>query len=143
MTLPGWTGLTVSDAKHGIELAGAALTMVDTECGPMVCSVESLDALPAGCQTDELLLLPGFDEYLLGYKDRSVMLAAEHANLIVPGGNGVFKPTIVAKGRVIGTWKRDIKAHRSSPPLPFGPFTNMQRHSIRERRPLVRRISPT
>jgi hypothetical protein len=26
------------------------------------------------------------------------------------GGNGVFKPTIVANGRVIGTWKRTVKA---------------------------------
>ncbi len=34
------------------------------------------------------------------------MLAPEHANKIVPGGNGVFKKTIVAGGEVIGTWAR-------------------------------------
>ena len=28
----------------------------------------------------------------------------------MPGGNGVFKPTIVAGGRVVGTWKRSAKA---------------------------------
>jgi len=51
-------------------------------------------------------LLPGFDEFVLGYQDRSLVLAPEHANKIVPGGNGVFKKTIVAGGEVIGTWSR-------------------------------------
>ena len=51
-----------------------------------------------------VLALPGFDEFLLGYADRSVVLAPEHADKIVPGGNGMFKKTIVAGGTVIGTW---------------------------------------
>jgi hypothetical protein len=53
-------------------------------------------------------LLPGFDEYLLGYRDRSVVLAPEHSDAIVPGGNGRFKATIVADGEVIGTWGRRV-----------------------------------
>lgn len=53
-----------------------------------------------------MLLLPGFDEYLLGYTDRSAALAPEHANLTVPGGNGIFKATVVAGGRVAGTWRK-------------------------------------
>ncbi len=53
-----------------------------------------------------VLALPGFDEFLLGYADRSVVLAPEHAEKIVPGGNGMFKKTIVAGGTVIGTWAR-------------------------------------
>ena len=51
-----------------------------------------------------VLALPGFDEFLLGYTDRSLVLPPEHADKIVPGGNGVFKKTIVAGGQVIGTW---------------------------------------
>jgi hypothetical protein len=49
-------------------------------------------------------LLPGFDEFVLGYTDRSLVLAPEHSDLIVPGGNGVFKKTVVASGKVVGTW---------------------------------------
>ncbi len=51
-----------------------------------------------------LHLLPGFDEFVLGYTDRRHVLEPEHADLIVPGGNGVFKRTVVAAGKVIGTW---------------------------------------
>ena len=56
------------------------------------------------------LLLPGFDEYLLGYRDRSAVLAPEHADRIVPGGNGLFRPTIVVDGQVVGTWRRTARA---------------------------------
>ena len=59
------------------------------------------DGVPAGRL---VLALPGFDEFLLGYTERSLVLTPEHANKIVPGGNGVFRKTIVAGGQVVGTW---------------------------------------
>lgn len=124
----GWTGLAVGDAKQGIELAGAQLVEVETIGGPMIFSAGSLDRQPAGStSTNGLLLLPGFDEYLLGYKDRSAMISAEHMNHVVPGGNGVFRPTIVEKGRVLGTWKREVKKrHVNIQAMPFEPMTSKQ-----------------
>ena len=53
----------------------------------------------------DVCLLPGFDEYVLGYADREIALDAIAAPRIVPGGNGVFRPTIVVNGRVVGTWR--------------------------------------
>ncbi|KUM36221.1 winged helix DNA-binding domain-containing protein [Arthrobacter sp. EpRS71] len=55
-----------------------------------------------------LLALPGFDEYLLGYQDRSLVLAPEFAELVVPGRNGVFKRIMVSGGEVVGTWARTV-----------------------------------
>jgi hypothetical protein len=49
--------------------------------------------------------LPGFDEYLLGYQDRTLTLAPEHANRIVPGNNGIFLRTMVVDGEVVGIWR--------------------------------------
>ncbi|XAS66498.1 winged helix DNA-binding domain-containing protein [Micrococcaceae bacterium Sec5.7] len=64
--------------------------------------------------------LPGFDEFLLGYADRSLVLAPEHAPKIVPGNNGVFKKTIVAGGDVIGTWARQGASRTAAVvPVPF------------------------
>lgn len=54
--------------------------------------------------------LPGFDEYLLGYQDRAAVLEPKHADRICPGGNGVFAPTLVLDGKVVGTWKRATRA---------------------------------
>ncbi len=60
----------------------------------------------AAHDTSRIHLLPGFDEYVLGYKDRGDVLAAEHASKIVPGNNGIFMPALVVDGQVVGTWTR-------------------------------------
>ncbi|WP_293696819.1 winged helix DNA-binding domain-containing protein [uncultured Agrococcus sp.] len=52
------------------------------------------------------MLLPGFDELVLGYQDRGYIAPEQHLERLVPGGNGVFRPTAVASGQVRGTWKR-------------------------------------
>ncbi len=54
------------------------------------------------------LLLPGFDEWLLGYKDRRAQLTPDQERAVVPGGNGVFRGTLVADGAVAGTWRRTV-----------------------------------
>lgn len=65
-------------------------------------SPELPDSLPAsGTQ-----LLPGFDEYLLGYSDRRIALADEHSPRVFPGKNGMFLATVVVDGAVAGTWRR-------------------------------------
>jgi DNA glycosylase AlkZ-like len=109
----GWTGLTATDARLGIAAAGADLATVRVDGREMHLDPALLDApahpAAAGDQ-DDVLVLPGFDEYLLGFKDRSLMVAAAHLPAIVPGGNGVFQATVVRGGRVIGTWKRTLTA---------------------------------
>jgi hypothetical protein len=84
-------------------------------------------------QQPRAFALPGFDEYLLGYKDRSLMLAEEHKNAIIPGGNGVFQSTIVRAGRVIGVWKRTLGAKRIDVTmLPLVPLTATERARVEE-----------
>lgn len=51
-----------------------------------------------------VLALPGFDELVLGYKDRWPTLDATHAQAVTPGKNGIFLRTIVSAGHVVGTW---------------------------------------
>jgi hypothetical protein len=69
-------------------------------------SPETAALLDEGVPAGRLVLaLPGFDEFLLGYTDRSLVLPPEHADRIVPGGNGVFRKTIVAGGQIVGTWE--------------------------------------
>jgi hypothetical protein len=99
-----WTGLTVTDARRGLEAAKAGLVSDTFEACEVWMKEGACPAAP-----DDVYLLPGFDEYLLGYKDRSAVLAPEHAQNVVPGNNGMFLPMIVAAGQVVGTWKRAIK----------------------------------
>lgn len=64
------------------------------------------DAAALGAELDTTYLLPGFDELVLGYPDRLVLVPETHHELLVPGNNGMFQKCIVRKGTVTGTWKR-------------------------------------
>jgi hypothetical protein len=101
-----WSGLTTTDAKSGLTSNEATLTSVAVGDKTYWMAKEST---PSGNSIDQVLLLPGFDEYLLGYKDRSAVLPTEHASKVVPGGNGMFLPIIIVHGQVVGTWKRTIR----------------------------------
>ncbi|MFV0452767.1 MAG: winged helix DNA-binding domain-containing protein [Propioniciclava sp.] len=65
------------------------------------------------------LLLPGFDELVLGYGNRRAILSAQEESQVVPGGNGVFRPTVIRAGRAVGTWKRPARAGASVAVEPF------------------------
>ena len=73
-------------------------------------------------------LLPVYDEYTVAYKDRSAVLNpeyAQHANY----GHGIFNPTIVVDGQVVGTWKRMIENHAVV--IAPSPFAKLKRAETR------------
>jgi hypothetical protein len=104
-----WTKLTLTDARAAIAAASGELTELTLNGVSYWIATSELDAAAASGSTAAVHALPGFDEYLLGYEDRSLALAEEHSGRIVPGKNGIFLPLIVAKGEVIGTWRRAQK----------------------------------
>ncbi|GGS76614.1 hypothetical protein GCM10010156_39270 [Planobispora rosea] len=119
-----WTGLLAADVRTGLALARPHLARLDVD------GVEHLmdpraPALLAACRDRArgVFLLPGFDEFILGYQDRGAVLPAEFAGRIVPGGNGVFQPTVIGDGRVLGTWKHTGRgAKRTIATAPFESF---------------------
>jgi hypothetical protein len=118
--LTRWSGLTVRDIRRGIEVAGPGLTSLEIGGRAYLVGANTLDAAAVDAQDAGVLLLPGFDEYILGYRDRSAMLAPEHSQAIVPGNNGMFKATIVADGEVVGTWGKKLGARGVTvEPAPF------------------------
>ncbi|MFG3690456.1 winged helix DNA-binding domain-containing protein [Micromonospora sp. NPDC047740] len=119
--LARWTGLTVTDARRGFAVAGDALAPVAVDGVEAMVDASLLDAPRE--PVDDVHTLLGFDEYLLGFKDRTLMLDPAHAAAVVPGNNGVFLPTVVRDGRVVGTWKRTVgKASVSVTVQPLAPF---------------------
>lgn len=127
--LAWWAGLTVTDAKAGIAAVQSQFARVEI-AGTVHWMAN--DAPRRGANDESgVFLLPGFDEYLLGYKDRGAVLAAEYARKIVPGNNGVFLPTIVVAGQVAGTWKRKLKKNAIEITLsPFAPLGSAEERVI-------------
>lgn len=116
-----WSNTTLTEARAA--LASVSGELVELEFGgasywlsPGTAAL--LDDGVPGQRT--VLALPGFDEFILGYTDRSLVLPPEHAQKIVPGGNGVFKKAIVSGGEVIGTWGRQGNGRAAAVvPVPF------------------------
>jgi len=107
-TLPDfirWAALTASDARAGLAAVTPQLYQFSVDEQTYWTAPQAALTPPP----QSLYLLPGFDEYILGYTDRSAVLEPQYANRIVPGGNGVFYPTIVSNGQVVGTWQRSFK----------------------------------
>lgn len=122
------TGLTLSDTRRSIELAGQALTAVDTDTARYWTSTAQLSPTSA----EAVYLLPGFDEYMLGYRDRKAALAAEHSERIVPGGNGMFLATVIVNAQVAGTWRKIVRRQAVEIiVIPFGSFTRTQQEAVR------------
>ncbi|MBV8274006.1 MAG: AlkZ family DNA glycosylase [Verrucomicrobia bacterium] len=101
-----WSGLSMTDAKQGLD--GVSAGLVATECGKDIywMSPKTAEVVPASPQCS---LLPAFDEFLLGYADRSASLGAKHVPLTRHPGGGMFKATIAMDGRIIGTWNRTVR----------------------------------
>jgi hypothetical protein len=102
-----WTGLKVADARAGMEAVKSDFAQETVE-GQTYWLPPNVNP-PVQKQSSTVYLLPGFDEFLLAYRDRRAVLDPEHAQKVVPGSNGVFMNTIVSDGRVVGLWKRATK----------------------------------
>jgi hypothetical protein len=120
-----WSGLTVTDARKGIQLVGSML--ISDEIDGQEYWMKADAALANGDDDSRIYLLAGFDEYIIGYKDRSAVVDAEHMQKIVPGSNGIFQPTIVIGGQNVGTWKRRLRKNAVDITLnPFMPLDNLE-----------------
>jgi hypothetical protein len=100
-----WAGTTVRDVRTGLALARGDLETLDVDGEAHFLGPETPELL-AACRAEArgVFLLPGFDEFVLGYGDRRAILDPQHADRIVPGGNGMFRATVVVDGRIAGTW---------------------------------------
>jgi hypothetical protein len=83
---------------------------------------------PDAADADEIRLLPAFDEWLLGWRSRDLVLPAQHAKRVAPGG-GIVRPVAIADGRVFATWRLDRR--RGVVELdPFGRVTRSLRAGV-------------
>jgi Winged helix DNA-binding domain len=121
-----WAGLTTADAKAGL---GAAAAQLERELIGAQEYYFAPELPPAPGRPLDASLLPPFDEFLVGYRDRSASLDAEYNTRVVPGGNGIFNPIVVIDGRVVGTWKRTFK--KDTVVMNFSPFTSWNDEQVR------------
>lgn len=117
--LAWWAGLTLTDARTAVAAAASHLRE-ETFDGATYWQAADTPDVDAGELAEAVHLLPGFDEYLLGYTNRDAVLDPQFAERTHPGGNGVLFPVFVIGGQVQGVWKRALK--KKAVELTFTPF---------------------
>ena len=99
-----WSGLTVTDARTGIELAGRALTHEVIEGEGYWCDAQTG---PTPDATAAAHLLPNFDEYTVGYRDRTAVVDSAHPfDPALFSFGSVLSNILTVGGRVRGSWRR-------------------------------------
>ncbi len=121
-----WSGLTMTDARAGLETVRSKLEQESIDgqiywMGP---------SQPVKTNS-KAYLLPNYDEYMVGYSDRSAIFKVPPTVKLDPRTNGPLNNTIVIDGQIVGTWKRTIKKDVVViEPSPFAPLTDDQKPGL-------------
>ena len=95
-----WSGLNISDCRKGIELLGDTIHIERWKGRDFYLTD---DCRTRGFRKDKFLLIPPYDEYLIGYKSRDIVLPPEHRHR-AHNNSGIFQPIITHDGIVCGNW---------------------------------------
>jgi hypothetical protein len=99
-----WSGLTMGDARRGLEAIGARRD----ERGDLTYWHVGSRAGAAGLE-GSAHLLPNYDEYLVAYKDRD-MVVGDTRTLVAEQRVDPYGYYIVVDGRLAGSWRRESTA---------------------------------
>jgi hypothetical protein len=95
--LAAWSGLPLADCRQAFTGVGDDLVRVQPGDLWRPRTAPRPTRVP-------VRLLPAYDEYLLGWRDRSLILDKAHTSSVWPGG-GVLRPTVMSDGRIVGRWR--------------------------------------
>jgi len=93
--LAAWSGLPLRDARAGLGRIGSELRR-DGELLGLRRARRRRDPVPPR-------LLPAFDPYLLGWRDRAFAVPPALAKAVHPGG-GIVRATAIVDGLAVGCW---------------------------------------
>lgn len=114
-----WAGLNARDLRAGWELVLPELTEVDVAGQALYAPADVLVRLDEPLPQPRVRLLPAFDTYILGHRNRSLIEDGAYAARIK--GGGVLPPMALIDGRIAGTWRMNRKGRKLAPALePFG-----------------------
>lgn len=119
-----WSGLTVADAKAGLEMVASDLTheVIDGQTYWFSASMP-----PAAQPCQAAFLLPTYDEFVIGFSS----FGKSRAGGQDVSGNVVFDSMIVIGGQIVGSWRRTFKKGAVVIELaPFAPLTAAEGEAV-------------
>lgn len=95
----GWSGLPLRDVRAGI--GGIAGELAEVRIGAERAWAPRRGARRA--RRGLVRLIPAWDNYLMGHRDRGFIAGAEVWPRVMPGG-GLIRPAVLVDGVAVGTW---------------------------------------
>jgi len=106
-----WSGLPLGAARAAWQPLASQLLEVETRTAPAWMLASQAAWLQEALPSPVVRLLPRYDVYLLGYRNRDLVIDARYARRIYPGG-GLLHPALLVDGRIAGTWKPNRQGGR-------------------------------
>ncbi len=123
-----WSGLTVSDAKRGVELVKPQLGSEAME-GQTYWFKESKP--PPKEKSPTAYLLPNYDEYFIGFKDRSAIGDIAKQEGIKGDDPALIAHIVILDGQIVGGWRRTLEKNKVVVELNlFAKLTKPERQAI-------------
>jgi hypothetical protein len=97
-----WSGLRLTDAKRAWTAIQDRIVAVETGRG----TIWSLRSREAPAPPGLARLLPAFDEYLLGWRERDIVASPEQWSRVNRGG-GWLHPVVLHDGRLVAMWRME------------------------------------
>ena len=105
-----WSGLTIAECTRGIVMTGTQLQAITLN--------EKKYFVPADFELPSKAsaaahLLPNYDEYFIGFKDRSAIGQRLGHSVLVTGGNALIAHVVAIDGQRVGGWRRGFDKLRT------------------------------
>lgn len=100
-----WSGLNVGDCGRAVEMIGGSLHPERWKGRDFLVHERSRSR---GFRSGSVILLPPYDEYLIIYKSRDIVLAPEFSHK-AHNNSGIFKPVVAVDGEIVGNWSPTSK----------------------------------
>ena len=122
-----WSGLTIADAKRGVETAGSFLTR-ETRDGDAYWHVPVKRA-PRSRRVAHLL--PNFDEYFVGFRNRSAIAERLRGVGADRRVDALMGHVVSVDGQIVGGWRRTLGKTATVELRLFVPLTTPEHRLVR------------
>ncbi len=99
-----YSGLTITECKEGLEMVKSEFEKIEIG-GKTFWFAETKLKKP---KPNTCYLLPNYDEYGIGYRDRSEIFDSEYEKRIVARDSSTFMNLIIVDSMLVGTWRRKL-----------------------------------
>lgn len=123
-----WSGLSVTEAKEGAAMLPSRFMHERINEQDYIFEPNSFKT-NGKIQTS--FLMPDYDEYGMGYKDRSAIFNTKVDLSQFKNENPIFNRMIIINGKIEGTWKRIIKNNTVNvETAPFSPLPKTKQQAL-------------